>query len=90
VTFPPQFGAPKTLRPVADIPSCATACNGFLFEMEQIVLEPEPESKILDAWSWSWSPKFVFRLHSPGSNYCKSCPWILSARFLKQVANWSA
>jgi len=29
-------------------------------------LEPYPEPKNLDAWSWS--PKFEFRLHSPGSD----------------------
>jgi len=32
----------------------------------------------------------VFRLHSLCSNYCQPCPWLLSAGFLKQVANWSA
>ena len=43
--------------------------------MEQIVLEPE--RKILDAWSRS--EKYEFRFHSPGSNYCEPCPWLLSA-----------
>ena len=47
--------------------------------MDQIVLEPE--WKILDAWSWNL--KFEIRLHSPGSNYCELCPWILSTSFLK-------
>jgi len=41
----------------------------FLFLMDQVVLEPE--RTILDACSWSLSPKFEYRLHSPGSNYCE-------------------
>jgi len=36
-------------------------------------------AKNLDAWSWR--QKFQFRLHSPGSNYCKHCPWLLSTGF---------
>jgi len=47
------------------------------FLVDQIVLEPE--RKILDAWSWG--PKVESRLHSLGSNCCKPCPVILSARF---------
>jgi len=54
--------------------------------MDQIVLDPE--RKILDAWNWSQNPKFEFRLHSPDFNYCGPCSWLLSASFLKQVANW--
>ena len=56
--------------------------------MNQIVLEPQ--RKILDAWSWCRSQKFEFRVHSPGSNYCEPCPWLLSVSFLKQLARWSA
>jgi len=56
--------------------------------MDQVILEPE--RTILDACSWSWSPKFEFRLHSPGSNYCEPCPWLLPASFSKQIANRSA
>ena len=30
----------------------------------------EPKPKLLDAWSWIRSPKFEFRVHSPGCNIC--------------------
>jgi len=32
--------------------------------LDQIV--PDPELKIFGGWSWNRSPKFEFRLHSPG------------------------
>jgi len=53
--------------------------------MDQNLLKPEP--KILDAWGWCRSPKFQFRLQSPGSNYCEPCPWLFICKFFKAVCN---
>ena len=52
-----------------------------LLLIDQIVLEPERKS--LDAWSRS--PKFEFRRHSPCSNHCEPCPWLLSASFWSRL-----
>jgi len=65
--------------------------NNVIHFQKQLVatraVEPEKTTlrKILDACSWNRSPKFEFRFHSPDSNYCEPCPWILSASFLSRL-----
>jgi len=48
--------------------------------MDQIVLEGEQTNL-----GWSRSQKFEFPPHSPGSNYCEPCPWLLSASFQSRL-----
>ena len=60
---------------------CKPIIQWVLLIIDQIVLEPERKS--LDAWSRS--PKFEFRRHSPCSNHCEPCPWLLSASFWSRL-----
>jgi len=45
--------------------------------MDQIILDPDPKNfemlklEPINLDAWSWSPKFEFRLHSPGFNSSK-------------------
>jgi len=65
----PEIWVPVQHTQFVEQASCTNHAMGFSFK-----------------WSksfWSRSPKFVFRLHSPGSNYCKPCHWLFICKFFK-------